>query len=171
MCQLGRSDGHRLVAEIGFGDDLPREISPILLAKLRNNMAGNIFLFTWGDFAILTIHVHTQNLSSPPTATTQKHHLHVPRPPPRAALLIPLCLLPQAHLSRRQPLPYDPTPSFCSPLCLSLRILFPLAPANPELRCRRFNDCNPPLQRLRLPPLCLLRAAVRFPRPLHVIQR
>jgi hypothetical protein len=81
----------------------------------------------------------------PPTATTPKHHLHVPRPPPPTALLIPLHLLPQACLSHRQPSPYDLMSSFCSSWRSPSRILPPLTPVTQRLHRRRFINCGVPL--------------------------
>ena len=79
-------------------------------------------LFPRGFIAPLVTQGHTWNLPSPPMATHPKYHFHV-------TLLIPLRLLPPACLSHCQPRPYDPTPSFCSPLHLCLRNLSPLQAA------------------------------------------
>ena len=63
------------MAELPNWGGFPREISPILLYKLGNNMVVNIFLFTRGKIPHFqpSPHARTQNLPEPtqPPTTTQ----------------------------------------------------------------------------------------------------
>jgi hypothetical protein len=102
--------------------------------------------------------MHTQNLHLCPHTTTQKHRLHVPRPPPPIAPLIPIRLLRRGCRSHRHPSPYDPTPLFRLRRRSPSRIRSPSALRVSGSTAAAFDACGFVPPRLQ----ASLRAAVRF---------